>query len=253
MLAELEIGPLTLQTFGVCFAAAFVACGFLLSRRFHELGLSRDWAWEVILAALVGGIIGARLYFVADHWDAFTEDPFGEIFSGSGLVWYGGAAGGAASVIGWARWRNFLNLTLLDTCGIGLALGYAIGRIGCQVSGDGDYGKPWDGPWAMSYPEGVVPTDEKVHPTPVYETLTMLLVAWLLWRLRDRFRPGILFAAYLVFAGVERFAVEFLRRNPDVFIGLTAAQLQSAALFAAGAVWLGRAATSSEGLPRASA
>ena len=79
-----------------------------------------------------------------------------------------------------------------------LALGYAIGRIGCQLSGDGDYGSPWDGPWAMAYPDGTVPTDEEVHPTPIYETLAMGVVAYVLWRLRDRFRPGMLFALYLV-------------------------------------------------------
>ena len=83
----------------------------------------------------------------------------------------------------------------------GLALGYAIGRIGCQLSGDGDYGEPSDLPWAMSYPDGTVPTDQDVHPTPVYETLAMGLVAWLLWQWRDRFRPGILFALYLLLSG----------------------------------------------------
>ena len=97
-----------------------------------------------------------------------------------------------------------------------LALGYAIGRIGCQLSGDGDYGKAWDGPWAMAYPHGTVPTHQTVHPTPIYETLAMGLVAYLLWRLRDRYRPGILFAIYLVCAGVERLLVEFIRRNADV-------------------------------------
>ena len=87
---------------------------------------------------------------------------------------------------------------LLDLAAAPLALGYAIGRIGCQLSGDGDYGRASDVPWAMSYPDGTVPTTEEVHPTPVYETLAMGLVAWLLWRWRDRFRPGVLFALYLV-------------------------------------------------------
>jgi phosphatidylglycerol:prolipoprotein diacylglycerol transferase len=124
--------------------------------------------------------------------------------------------------------------------GPGLALGYAIGRIGCQVSGDGDYGKAWDGPWAMGYPDGTVPTapGETVHPTPIYETLVMGLVAYVLWQLRDRVRPGVLFALYLVIAGLERFLIEFIRRNNDVALGLTAAQLESLGLFVIGAVWL---------------
>jgi phosphatidylglycerol:prolipoprotein diacylglycerol transferase len=140
----------------------------------------------------------------------------------------------------WARRRDFLNLQLLDIAGPCLALGYAVGRIGCQVSGDGDYGKAWDGPWAMGYPDGVVPTapGETVHPTPIYETLTMGLVALVLWKLRDRTRPGVLFALYLVCAGAERFLVEFLRRNDDVALGLTAPQIESFVLFVAGAVWL---------------
>ena len=135
-----------------------------------------------------------------------------------------------------------LSVGLLDMACIPLAMGYAIGRIGCQLSGDGDYGKPWDGPWAMAYPDGVVPTDVPVHPTPIYETLAMGLAAWVLWRLRDSLRPGLVFALYLVFAGTERFLVEFLRRNEPVALGLTTPQFQSLALLLAGAVWLGVAA-----------
>jgi phosphatidylglycerol:prolipoprotein diacylglycerol transferase len=90
----------------------------------------------------------------------------------------------------------------------------------------------------MSYPDGTVPTDRTVHPTPVYETLAMGLGAWMLWQLRDRVRPGVLFAIYLLYAGVERFLVEFLRRNPEAALGLTQAQLESLAMIAAGAVWI---------------
>jgi phosphatidylglycerol---prolipoprotein diacylglyceryl transferase len=106
------------------------------------------------------------------------------------------------------------------------------------VSGDGDYGKAWDGPWAMAYPDGEVPIDEPVHPTPIYESLAMGAAAIVLWRLRDRFRPGILFALYLVLAGIERFLVEFVRRNAEAFAGLTAPQLESLVLMLAGFVWL---------------
>jgi phosphatidylglycerol:prolipoprotein diacylglycerol transferase len=131
-----------------------------------------------------------------------------------------------------------LGLRLLDICAPALALGYAVGRLGCQLSGDGDYGKAWDGPWAMAYPKGTVPTDTPVHPTPLYETLTMALVAWVLWRLRAAFRPGLLFALYLVLAGLERFLVEFLRRNDPVALGLTAPQWTALAMMVAGATWL---------------
>jgi phosphatidylglycerol:prolipoprotein diacylglycerol transferase len=131
---------------------------------------------------------------------------------------------------------------LLDLCSPALAIGYAIGRIGCQISGDGDYGEPTDLPWGMAYPHGIVPTTDVVHPTPIYETLTMGLGAWALWRLRDVLRPGVLFASYLVLAGGERFLVEFVRRNEPVLLGLTEAQLTSLVMLVAGGVWLVRAA-----------
>ena len=142
-----------------------------------------------------------------------------------------GRAGGGSS-----------SLTLLDVCAPGLALGYAIGRVGCQLSGDGDYGKPSDLPWAMAYPDGTEPTPPgvEVQPTPIYETLAMGFVALVLWHLRDRFRPGVLFAIYLVIAGIERLLIEFIRRNDHVVAGLTFPQLVSLGLIAAGGVWLMR-------------
>ncbi len=238
MLPEIHVGPLTLQTFGICFAFAFLAAGALIGKRFVEIGKPVDWAYEMGFAALIGGLVGSRLDFIFENYDQVKDDLLGNIFSGSGLVWYGGAIGGAIGVFLWAWWRGFLTLALLDVAAPALALGYAIGRCGCQLSGDGDYGKAWDGPWAMAYPDGTVPTDQTVHPTPVYETLTMGLVALLLWRLRDRLKAGLLFALYLLLAGSERFLVEFLRRNDDVALGLTQAQLISLGMIIAGAVWL---------------
>jgi phosphatidylglycerol:prolipoprotein diacylglycerol transferase len=235
---EIHLGPITLQTFGIMFALAFVGAGALVARRLDEWGKPRDWAYEVILCALVGGLVGARLDFILENYDSVKDDLLGNLFSGSGLVWYGGAIGGAIGVTLWAWYRGMLNAALLDLCAAPLAVGYAIGRIGCQLSGDGDYGKAWDGPWAMSYPEGTKPIDQTVHPTPIYETLAMGLIAYLLWRLRDRFQAGALFAIYLVLAGTERLLIEFIRRNDDVLLGLTQAQLLSLAMIAAGAAWL---------------
>jgi phosphatidylglycerol:prolipoprotein diacylglycerol transferase len=239
MQPEIDIFGLPLKTFGLMFALAFVACGAIIARRLREWDLPVDWAYEIVFAALAGGLVGARLYWIVQNYDDAKGDIFGSLFSGSGLVWYGGAIGGAIAVVIWAHRRDFLSVALLDLCAVPLAIGYAIGRIGCQVSGDGDYGKAWDGPWAMAYPHGAVPTNTPVHPTPIYETLAMGLAAWALWRARDALRPGLLFASYLVLAGTERFLVEFLRRNDPVALGLTAPQLESLAMFAAGLVWLG--------------
>jgi len=235
---EIHLGPLTLQTFGIAFALAFVASGTLFARRLHELGKPVDWAYEGIFAALIGGLVGSRLDYIVQNWDQVSGDVFGNIFSGSGLVFFGGLIGGAIGVLLWAQWRGFLGWDLADVGAPCIAIGYAVGRIGCQVSGDGDYGEPSDLPWAMAYPDGTVPTNQEVHPTPVYETFTMGLVTLLLWQLRDRLAPGMLIALYLILAGVERFLVEFIRRNDTVFIGLTIPQLFSLAMIVGGTVLL---------------
>ena len=240
MQPEIDLGPLTLQTFGLCFALGFLASGALIGRRLRELRRPPDWAYELTFSALVGGLIGSRVDYILQNLDSVGDDIVGAVFSGSGLVWFGGVVGGAAGVLIWARFRGFLAPALLDLCAPALALGYAIGRVGCQVSGDGDYGVASDLPWAMAYPEGTVATTEEVHPTPIYETLAMGLVALLLWRLRDRFRTGTLFGLYLVLSGLERLLVELIRRNDAVLAGLTTAQLFSVALIAAGAAVLAR-------------
>jgi phosphatidylglycerol:prolipoprotein diacylglycerol transferase len=252
MQPDIDVFGISIKTFGLFFALNFLAWGALANRRLRELGRPPDWAYELVAAALVGGLIGARGYWLAQNHESLS---IGNALGGSGLIWYGGLAGGVVAVLLWARWRGFFTLELVDLAGPALALGYAIGRIGCQVSGDGDYGRASSLPWAMGYPHGTVPTAPgvTVHPTPIYETVTMGLVAWGLWQLRDRARPGVLFALYLVLAGAERFLVEFVRRNSDAALGLTAAQLESAVIFVVGAVWLAVVAPRDGGLMRPAA
>jgi phosphatidylglycerol:prolipoprotein diacylglycerol transferase len=235
---EIELGPVTLQTFGICFALGFLVAAGVLARRLKEVGKPPDWAYEMIFAGLIGGLVGSRIDYLLQNWDQVSDDLLGNVFSGSGLVWFGGVVGGAVAVLLWARWRGWLGLAMLDACAVPLAIGYALGRVGCQLSGDGDYGIASDLPWAMAYPEGTEPTTEEVHPTPVYETLAMGGVALVLWRLRDRYAPGVLFALYLMLSGIERFLIELIRRNDSVVAGLTLAQLVSLAMVAAGAAWL---------------
>jgi phosphatidylglycerol:prolipoprotein diacylglycerol transferase len=235
MQPEIHLGPLDLQTFGICLAFAFLCSGALFSARLRELGRPTDWTYEAIFAALVGGLVGSRLDYLIQNWDSVSGDLLGNFFSGSGLVFFGGLIGGAIGVLSWARWRGFFSWELLDAAAAPIAIGYAVGRVGCQLSGDGDYGQPSDLPWAMSYPDGTVPTTDEVHPTPVYETVTMGLVTLLIWHLRDRFAPGVLFGLYMMLAGFERFLVEFIRRNDPVLAGLTVPQLFSLAMLAGGA------------------
>jgi phosphatidylglycerol:prolipoprotein diacylglycerol transferase len=260
MKPEINLLGISIKTFGVAFALGFVACGLALHRRLREVGRPPDWSYEMVFAALIGGLVGARAYYVIQNYSQVKHDLLGSILSGSGLVWYGGAIGGAVGILAWARFRHVLDLVTVDMSATVLALGYAIGRIGCQVSGDGDYGIRSHLPWAMGYPHGTVPTAPgvTVQPTPIYETVAMCLVAWGLWQLRDRVRPGVAFALYLVLSGVERLLVEFIRRNSEVFAGLTAPQLESIALMIVGSVWLalaardgGLAALTPAGRPRA--
>jgi len=252
MRPEIHVFGLSLKSFGIVFASGFLGAGAIIGRRLKELSKPVDYAYEMAFAALIGGLVGSRVYYIIENYSLVKHDLLGNLFSGSGLVWYGGVIGGAIAVIGWAKWRGMLSLALLDLASVPLAMGYAIGRIGCQVAGDGDFGR-WcfhgrvpvtcpgsDLPWAMGYPHGTVPTPPgvKVQPTPIYETVAMGLIAWWLWRMRDRFRPGALFAFYLALSGLERLLVEFLRRNHHVLAGLTAPQLESIGLMAAGAVWI---------------
>jgi phosphatidylglycerol:prolipoprotein diacylglycerol transferase len=240
VLKQIDVAGVHLQTFGIFFALNFLCWAAVVAKRLKEIGKPVDWAYEILFAALIGGLIGARGYYLLQNYDEVKGDLVGNVFGGAGLIWYGGLLGGVIAVLLWAWWRDFLRLALLDMAAPGLALGYAIGRIGCQVSGDGDYGKASDLPWAMGYPHGAVPTDPgvTVQPTPLYETLSMGLFALVLWRLRDALRPGALFGIYLVGAGIERFLVEFARRNEHVLGVLTAAQLESLTLIVAGTVWL---------------
>lgn len=236
MQPEIHLGPLTLQTFGLMFALAFVVSGLIVGKRLKELDAPVDWAYELVLAAGVGGVLGAKLWYSVQN----GEWSFEQLFSGTGLVWYGGALGGAAAVFVYASWRKILNRTLLDVVSPALAAGYAVGRIGCQLSGDGDYGKPTDFFWGMAYPNGTVPTPPgvHVHPTPLIEVVLMGLLAIVLWRMRNRFAPGVLFGIYLVASSIERFVVEFLRRNDSVAAGLTLAQWTSIVLVALGALMI---------------
>jgi len=235
---ELHIFGLTLQTFGLMLGVAFIVCGWLTARYLEEIGKPKDWAYEFIFAAIIGGLVGSRLWWMAENWDQVSGDLLGSAFSGAGLVFHGGAIGGAIAVLAWSWHKGFMEGRTFDMGAAPLAAGYAIGRIGCQLAGDGDYGIPWDGPWAMAYPNGTVPTDVPVHPTPVYETIVMGIVTVVLWRLRHKLRPGNLFALWAVLAGLERFLIEFIRRNEEVVAGLTQPQLISLAMMIAGGAWL---------------
>lgn len=237
-LFQYEFGPLRLPTFGLMVALGFLAALWVLQRELPRKGFDPELGSSIITAGMIGGLVGAKLYFVLFEMPGATwGETFAALFSGSGLTWYGGFVVAAIAIYAIMKKRGEPFLPIADACGMALAIGYSIGRIGCQLAGDGDYGVPTDLPWAMAYPEGVVPTLEKVHPAPVYETLLGLLIFAILWRMRKRFeKPGQLFCLYLVLAGSARFGVEIIRLNPHVLWGLSAAQLISLVMIAGGVV-----------------
>jgi phosphatidylglycerol---prolipoprotein diacylglyceryl transferase len=242
-----RIYGIPIDSFWVTVFLGFLAALFVarseLARQGHDPGASYD----LILWAYIGGFIGARLFMIVTAWEQFQRDPFGVLFSGSGWAWQGGVIGGTIAVALKARALGLPLGDVADLTGPCLALGQAIGRIGCQLSGDGDYGVPTDLPWGMSYPNGVVPTTERVHPTPIYESLLYLLIFFVLWRQRRRpHPPASLFGQYLVLTGIVRFAVEFVRRNPVVALGLTVAQWMSLVSIAIGVAVLLRAYSTSQ-------
>lgn len=231
-----EIGSFRLPTFGLMVALGFLAALWVLQRELPRRGFDEELGSSIITAGMIGGLVGAKVYFVLFEMPGATwGETFAALFSGSGLTWYGGFVVAAIAIYAMMQKRGVPFLPVADACGMGLAIGYAIGRIGCQLAGDGDYGVPTDLPWGMAYPDGVVPTLEKVHPAPVYETLLGLAIFAVLWRLRQRFTtPGTLFCLYLVLAGSARFGVEIIRLNPHVLWGLSAAQLISLVMIAGG-------------------
>lgn len=232
-----------------------------------------DRVGEITILALIFGLFGAKLFDAFENWSTFIKDP-SSIFSPEGLTFYGGLICAALAIWWYARKHKINFLHLSDAAAPGLMLAYAVGRVGCQVAGDGDWGitntspKPFswmpDWLWAYSYPHNVSKADEHIlipncdwgeychqlaapaFPTPLYETIAGLLIFAILWFIRKRIKtPGILFGIYLMFNGVERFLVEKIRVNNrlDIFgFHPTQAEVISFSLFVAGAllIWFRR-------------
>jgi phosphatidylglycerol:prolipoprotein diacylglycerol transferase len=251
----IHLGPLEVTGYGIMMMVGFLVGGWLTGLELKRRGLREEYSADMVVAAVVGGVIGAKLWYVA-----LTQD-MGALFSRGGMVWYGGFIGGALAVI-LNGWR--LRVPLRWTMQLGapaLAAAYALGRIGCFLVND-DYGRPSDLPWAMKFPQGYPPSTAAnlrefgidvpstvdaatvlaVHPTQLYETAIMLVAFFFLWKWRRLDRPaGWLFGAYLVWAGVERFVIEIFRAKDDRFLGpFTIAQLTSVVLVLIGIALVAR-------------
>jgi prolipoprotein diacylglyceryl transferase len=249
-----------LPTFGLLMCLAFVAAYYVLEADIKRRKLNLD-AYSIIAYVAIAGILGAKLWHLIDTpSDRPTLDM---LFSTqviawvrSGFAWFGGFVAGIATLVLLARRYGISWLTMLDVASPATAVGYAVGRIGCLISGDGDYGKPthWQWPWGMAFPNGLVPTtrtcveqgwpaDCRVYPTPIYEFLAGMLIFWYLWRrgaraVRHPLAPGVITGEFLVLFGIERFLVEFIRINPRVFLGMSNAQVAALLTAIAGAILL---------------
>ena len=250
-----RIGGFTVTSFGVMIALSFVAGGWIMGKELRRKGQDPEHAWDLCGWAAISGILGAKIYYLILNWQLTVAQPREMILSRSGLVWYGGFILAALTILWRLRRAKLPILTFADAAGPTLALGYAVGRIGCFLVGD-DYGGPTNAAWGVKFPQGAPPstaanlrafgvhvpgdvpdsTVMAVHPTQLYETGLSLAIFFLLWKIRHRFTaPGAIWFIWLSLAGVERFIVEIFRAKDDRFLGgLTVAQLISLLIMAVG-------------------
>jgi phosphatidylglycerol---prolipoprotein diacylglyceryl transferase len=254
----LRLGPITIYSYGLMMAMGFITGDLLLTRECRRRGINPDFANAIVIWGAIGGIVGSRIYDVFDNWPAYAANPWSIVFSGAGFVWYGGFIGGVTVAAVVSRYYKVPILRSFDMCAPALILGQAFGRLGCLLSGDGDWGVPSTLPWAMAYPNAIVGWNARtvlkldphgdlisgyfpgvrVHPTPIYESILYVAIFCLMWSMRKKAPEGRLLCLYLILGGFARFMVEFLRINPRVAFGLSEAQLISLAMITIGlAVW----------------
>jgi phosphatidylglycerol---prolipoprotein diacylglyceryl transferase len=241
----LHLGPLTIYSYGVMMAVAFLVSSWVLGKALERQGKDSALSSTLVLWAAVGGLIGARLLFIVERLPEFLADPRSLIFTGAGFTWYGGLIGGVIAVSWCVRHHNLSWPEIMDAVAPAIALGHGIGRIGCHLAGDGDWGPPTTLPWGVAYTEAIVgwrfPPGVYVHPTPLYEVATYGVIFWLLWnRHAAPHKPGAVFWEYLLLAGTARFLIEFVRVNTPVVFGLSQAQLVSVLIAAVGVIMLAR-------------
>ncbi len=275
-----QIGPIPVYSYGFMMALAFIVADYLLAREFKRLRLNVSYANEMLVLAIVSGIVGARLLYLIENLDDFLKAPLEMLFSAGGLTWYGGFIAAFIVLFIYVKRKKLPVMKVLDAIAPAAALGYGIGRIGCHLSGDGDYGIPTSLPWGTIYANGtlkptyalrnyferypeladkygywekaskVIGEDRfgiitefdtfiKLHPTPIYEFILMVLIFILLLIYRKRVKySGELFGLYLIFSSIERFFIEFIRLNPPLLWGLSEAQVISIIIFVLGIILL---------------
>ena len=248
----IHIGHFSIGTFGLCLWLASVCACWMLYKNFQRNGINAD-AVGVAAYTTVGGVVGAKLWHVLEDPTLLMHQPLQVLFDRAGFAWFGGLLVGIAVLLWQGRQApgphgnephagKLGGLAMLDLAAPAVAVGYGVGRLGCLISGDGDYGVPTNLPWGMSFPNGVDPTTVKcvelgwpanckVQPTPIYEFFIWTVIALILWRIGKRVlngeAPGKVFSGYLILTGAARFLIEFIRINPRSFFGMSNAQTAS--------------------------
>lgn len=235
-----RIGDFEITSFGVLVGIAALVGVWVFTRELERSGLDPKGA-DAAVAGVIGGLLGAKLLWTIEF--SATQPIADLLFSRGGLSWFGGLLGGVGTGLWMLRRRRVALLPALAAASPALAIGHAIGRLGCFMVGD-DYGRPSDLPWAVAFPEGRPPTSVPVHPTQLYEAAALAVIAWLLvrWR-RHHVSDTVVFGRYLVLAGATRFAIEFVRVNLHIVGPFTLAQLISMSLIIAGVILLRRRGT----------
>jgi phosphatidylglycerol---prolipoprotein diacylglyceryl transferase len=254
---SVEVGGVRIYTYGLMLAMGLGVGIGLLCYELRRKRLDPAHGLWIALITIPAGVLGSRLLFLIEEWGR-VPDPARATFSSGGLSFYGGLALAVLGIYPYVKWKGIRFLVLGDAAAPGALLGRGIGRIGCHLSGDGDYGLPTTLPWgadyssgvyppsraiarlpelAQQFPGGVAPDHLRMHPTGVYEFLISAMLFVVLWRFRSRLGPdGRVLMVYLVLTGVVRLGLEFLALAPVVALGLTKAQLFSLALITIGGV-----------------
>jgi phosphatidylglycerol:prolipoprotein diacylglycerol transferase len=260
-----SIGPISFTGFGLAVLLAFVIAQIIAQSELERRGYDPTPIGDLVFAAVIGGLLGAKLYYVFLMGDITT------LWSRGGFVFWGGLIGGIAAVMWVIRLKKLSIMRIADVGGISIAAAYAVGRTGCWAVGD-DYGRPWNSPFAVQFPDGAPPSTAgnmhalfgipvpagvspqtvlSVYPTQLMEVALGFVMFLILWRLRDHeHAEGWLFGVYMVLAGIERFAIEFLRAKDDRFFGVfTTAQLIAIAFVVGGFIWMSARKTVRAGAP----
>lgn len=220
-----SLGPIPLNSFGLCIALAILAAIYILAESFKRNGIDSELAEKYAVTAGLSGVLGARIWYLFENYNSIKHDFWSAAFSSAGFTFYGGFIFSTIILIVMSR-RDKLPLSnFADSLGPSLTIGYGIGRLGCQLSGDGDYGIVTQSILGMSFSSGVIPTPPGVlvYPTPLYESAICFIILWLLFKAeKSTFfeMPFRRFALYLGLLGMERFSIEFLRINPKIAAAL---------------------------------